>query len=124
VGRHNYLTQEKRDLFKPYNGYFSRKLSGHHVHELAYGISDQGTKEDHWRAPNSATAGSSLIAVSNTALISINSCTSNTASRAPTDGYDCYQNALAERVNRILKMEFLLHHKDLAEARGWLTSRC
>lgn len=26
-----------------------------------------------------------------------------------TDGYDCYQNALAERVNRILKMEFLLH---------------
>lgn len=24
-----------------------------------------------------------------------------------TDGYDCYQNALAERVNGILKMEFL-----------------
>jgi putative transposase len=35
-----------------------------------------------------------------------------------TDGYDCYQNALAERVNGILKMEFLLHRpKDLAEAR-------
>lgn len=26
-----------------------------------------------------------------------------------TDGYDCYQNALAERVNGILKQEFLLH---------------
>lgn len=25
-----------------------------------------------------------------------------------TDGYDCYQNALAERVNGILKMEYLL----------------
>lgn len=25
-----------------------------------------------------------------------------------TDGYDCYQNALAERVNGILKNEFLL----------------
>jgi len=25
-----------------------------------------------------------------------------------TDGYDCYQNALAERVNGILKDEFLL----------------
>ena len=25
-----------------------------------------------------------------------------------TDGYDCYQNALAERVNGILKQEFLL----------------
>jgi len=26
-----------------------------------------------------------------------------------TDGYDCYQNALAERINGILKQEFLLH---------------
>ncbi|WP_141738503.1 integrase core domain-containing protein, partial [Acinetobacter proteolyticus] len=26
-----------------------------------------------------------------------------------TDGYDCYQNALAERVNGILKNEYLLH---------------
>ena len=26
-----------------------------------------------------------------------------------TDGYDCYQNALAERVNGILKNEFLIH---------------
>jgi transposase InsO family protein len=35
-----------------------------------------------------------------------------------TDGYDCYQNALAERVNGILKNEFLLNKpKDLIEAR-------
>jgi putative transposase len=35
-----------------------------------------------------------------------------------TDGYDCYQNALAERVNGILKMEFLLHRPaDLLQAR-------
>ncbi|EKZ8660196.1 transposase, partial [Vibrio alginolyticus] len=35
-----------------------------------------------------------------------------------TGGYDCYQNALAERVNRILKMELLLKKpKDLKEAR-------
>ena len=34
-----------------------------------------------------------------------------------TDGYDCYQNALAERVNGILKMEFLLHRPaDLRQA--------
>jgi len=26
-----------------------------------------------------------------------------------TDGYDCYQNALAERINGILKTEFLIH---------------
>lgn len=35
-----------------------------------------------------------------------------------TDGYDCYQNALAERVNGILKGEFLLHKAaDIAQAR-------
>jgi len=34
-----------------------------------------------------------------------------------TDGYDCYQNALAERVNGILKDEFLRHRPvDLAQA--------
>ncbi|MFM2478266.1 IS3 family transposase [Celerinatantimonas sp. MCCC 1A17872] len=33
-----------------------------------------------------------------------------------TDGYDCYQNALAERVNGILKQEFLIYRcKTLAE---------
>ncbi|WP_141677051.1 integrase core domain-containing protein, partial [Aliivibrio fischeri] len=35
-----------------------------------------------------------------------------------TDGYDCYQNALAERINGILKQEFLLYDcKDLEELR-------
>ncbi len=35
-----------------------------------------------------------------------------------TDGYDCYQNAMAERVNGILKNEFLLSRPaDLATAR-------
>ena len=35
-----------------------------------------------------------------------------------TDGYDCYQNALAERINGILKMEYLLNKPtDLNEAR-------
>ena len=35
-----------------------------------------------------------------------------------TDGYDCYQNALAERVNGILKTELLLQRpQDLAQAK-------
>lgn len=35
-----------------------------------------------------------------------------------TDGYDCYQNALAERVNGILKMEYLLSRpEDIEQAR-------
>ena len=36
-----------------------------------------------------------------------------------TDGYDCYQNALAERVNGILKNEFLIRKPmDIVEARA------
>jgi putative transposase len=36
-----------------------------------------------------------------------------------TDGYDCYQNALAERVNGILKQEFLLYKcRDLTELKS------
>ncbi|MBC8954663.1 integrase [Xenorhabdus sp. PB62.4] len=39
-----------------------------------------------------------------------------------TDGYDCYQNALAERVNGILKNEFLLGKPaDLKEATIWVS---
>ena len=35
-----------------------------------------------------------------------------------TDGYDCYQNALAERINGILKQEYLLDKpRDIHEAR-------
>mgnify|MGYP000367813312 CR=1 FL=1 len=33
----------------------------------------------------------------------------NNLTPSMTDGYDCYQNALAERVNGILKQEFLLY---------------
>lgn len=33
----------------------------------------------------------------------------NGISPSMTDGYDCYQNALAERINGILKQEFLLY---------------
>jgi putative transposase len=34
---------------------------------------------------------------------------SNTIIPSMTDGYDCYQNALAERINGILKQEFLIY---------------
>lgn len=39
-----------------------------------------------------------------------------------TDGYDCYQNALAERVNGILKNEYILSKpRDLKDARKMVT---
>ena len=43
----------------------------------------------------------------------------NNINPSMTDGYDCYQNALAERVNGILKQEFLLYRcRTLNELRG------
>ncbi|MCF3836010.1 integrase core domain-containing protein, partial [Salmonella enterica subsp. enterica serovar Weltevreden] len=42
----------------------------------------------------------------------------NGITRSMTDGYDCYQNALAERINGKLKNEFLLSRTaDLEQAR-------
>jgi transposase InsO family protein len=38
-----------------------------------------------------------------------NTLAANNIQPSMTDGYDCYQNALAERVNGILKQEFLLY---------------
>ncbi len=39
-----------------------------------------------------------------------------------TDGYNCYQNALAERVNGILKHELLLRRpNDLEQARSMVS---
>ena len=41
-----------------------------------------------------------------------------------TDGYDCYQNALAERVNGILKTEYLLGRpEDIVQAKKMVRSR-
>lgn len=37
-----------------------------------------------------------------------NQLNANTITPSMTDGYDCYQNALAERINGILKQEFLV----------------
>ncbi len=34
-----------------------------------------------------------------------------------TDGYDCYQNALAERINGILKTELLQRPTDIRQAK-------
>ena len=38
-----------------------------------------------------------------------NALTKNNVKPSMTDGYDCYQNALAERINGILKQEFLIY---------------
>jgi putative transposase len=44
----------------------------------------------------------------------------NTITPSMTDGYDCYQNALAERINGILKQEFLIEKCNTGKELGLL----
>lgn len=90
---------------------FSRKIMG-------YNLSDNMDAENVVQALNMAVKeriySSELIHHSDRGLQYASSIYQNklkTEAILPsmTDGYDCYQNALAERINGILKQEFLFH---------------
>lgn len=90
---------------------FSRKIMGYH-------LSDDMSAENVVRAIRAATknriTSKELIHHSDRGLqycSSIYQKELSTSNIRPsmTDGYDCYQNALAERINGILKGEFLIH---------------
>lgn len=99
---------------------YSRKIMGYHVHES---LKTEQVMEALRRALRHRRSAQPLIHHSDRG---IQYCSTkyqemhqkNKIICSMTDGYDCYQNALAERVNGILKTEFLLHRPaDLSEAR-------
>lgn len=89
---------------------YSRKIVGHHVHEsLRSDDVEQALRE----ALRQRSGREPLIHHSDRGIQYC--CDSyqrihqkHGVQCSMTDGYDCYQNALAERVNGILKTEFLL----------------
>lgn len=98
---------------------YSRKIVGHHVHETlrtesviqAMSMALRGRKTDQALVHHS-DRGAQYCSDLYQKLHA-----KHGIRCSMTDGYDCYQNALAERVNGILKTEFLLRRpKDLAEA--------
>lgn len=99
---------------------YSRKIVGHHVHETLHAAQVAQALQ---QALKTRTRTSPLIHHSDRG---VQYCADsyqqlhaeNGIRCSMTDGYDCYQNALAERINGILKTEFLLHRpRDLAQAR-------
>ena len=100
---------------------FSRRIVGHHVHSSLHTTGCLAALDRAVRGASRAVVG----------CVHHSDCGSQYASDAyqaalkkaqlrcsMTDGYDCYQNALAERVNGILKDEFLfVLPDDLAQAR-------
>lgn len=87
---------------------YSRKIVGHHVHESLHA---ESVAEAFRRALRKRTGSHPLVHHSDRGARHGVRC-------SMTDGYDCYQNALAERVNGILKTELLLSNpEDLGQAR-------
>lgn len=99
---------------------YSRKIVGYH---LADNLKTEGVKQAFISALNARNTDQTLIHHSDRG---IQYCSGEYQALhekygircSMTDGYDCYQNALAERINGILKQEYLIHKPDtLQEAR-------
>lgn len=113
-------TQEETVYLSLVTDAYSRKIVGHHVHSslhtdqvasaLKLAVKERQTEQ---RLVHHSDRG---IQYCSNDYQSIHMIAGITCSM--TDGYDCYQNALAERVNGILKQEFLLNiPKNLEQAR-------
>lgn len=99
---------------------YSRKIVGYHVHaslqteEVAQALHMAlQHRHEHGRLIHHSDRGIQYCAAYYQAIHHAHGITCSM-----TDGYDCYQNALAERVNGILKTEFLLYRpQNLEQAR-------
>lgn len=98
---------------------YSRKIVGHHVHEslhtesvikaLQKAVSERETTQ---RLIHHSDRGAQYCSDLYQRLHA-----KHGIKCSMTDGYDCYQNAMAERINGILKTEFLLNRpRNLADA--------
>ncbi len=98
---------------------YSRKIVGHHVHESLH--TESVIKALH-KAVGERKTTQPLIHHSDRGAQYCSDLYQRLHAKvgircSMTDGYDCYQNAMAERVNGILKTEFLLHRpRNLADA--------
>lgn len=90
---------------------YSRKIVGYHVAE---NLQIEGVRRALERALRSRRSNQPLVHHSDRGIQYCSTYYQRLHARhgircSMTDGYDCYQNALAERVNGILKGELLLH---------------
>lgn len=115
-------SREKTHYLSLVTDAFSRKIVGHK-------LSDDMSSENVVKALRNAIKGRKtnkpLIHHSDRGLqycssIYQNELKSNNITPSMTDGYDCYQNALAERINGILKQEFLIYRCNTGKELGKL----
>lgn len=89
---------------------YSRKIVGYHLHDSLHtdGVAaamEMAVKNEQINAPliHHSDRGLQYCSSQYQQLLAKNNITPSM-----TDGYDCYQNALAERINGIIKQEFLI----------------
>jgi putative transposase len=103
-------TEEKTTYLSLVTDAYSRKIVGHHLHDSLH---TEGAALALKMALESRIKDSDLIHHSDRGIQYCSDQYQQIQRKAGvlcsmTDGYDCYQNALAERVNGILKEEFLV----------------
>ena len=99
---------------------YSRKIVGHHVHEgmHAESVATAFKQVLRKRCRNHTLVHHSDRGIQYCSALYQSLHERHGISCSMTDGYDCYQNALAERINGILKTELLLSSpEDLHQAR-------
>ncbi len=102
-------TQDSVAYVSLVTGAYLRKIVGHHVHETLHAESVikamskalRGGRSDQMLVHHSDRGSQYCSDICQKLHIK------HGVQCSMTDGYDCYQNALAERVNGILKTEFL-----------------
>lgn len=113
-------TKEKTTYLSLVTDAYSRKIVGWHVHD---GLETEQVSQALKMALRQRRTGQPLVHHSDRGIQYCSAEYQRIHARhgitcSMTDGYDCYQNALAERVNGILKMEYLLQRPaDLRQAR-------
>lgn len=104
---------------------FSRKIMGYH---LSDDMSAENVVKAMKMANKSRTTSNQVIHHSDRGLQYCSSLYQTQLGRSNaipsmTDGYDCYQNALAERINGILKGEFLINKCNTGQELGILVQQ-
>ena len=110
-------TQESVAYLSLVTDAYSRKIVGHHVHESLH---TESVIKAFKNAIEERKTTQSLVHHSDRGVQYCSDLyqrlhVKHGITCSMTDGYDCYQNALAERVNGILKTEFLLHRPENLE---------
>lgn len=103
-------TVEKTGYLSLITDAYSRKIVGYHLHDSLH---TDGVVQALYMAVKERISSQTLIHHSDRGLQYCSSqyqqiLTKYNITPSMTEGYDCYQNALAERINGILKEEFLI----------------